>query len=128
MMNAPQLAGNADAGQSSQDAVIDFLSKPGSYPDAREGVSRIETHAAIVFLAGDRAYKLKRAVKLPYLDFSTLEKRRAVIERELEINSRESPELYLSVMPVTLSPDGHHLELGGFGKAVDWLLVIRRFD
>ena len=73
---------------SEQAAVIAFLSDPRNYPDA-DAVKRIETHAAIVFLAGDRAYKLKRAVKLPYLDFSTLEKRRAVIERELEINSRE---------------------------------------
>ncbi|MGB9164396.1 MAG: AAA family ATPase [Rhodomicrobium sp.] len=112
---------------SEQAAVIAFLSNPRNYPNA-DAVKRIETHAAIVFLAGDRAYKLKRAVKLPYLDFSTLEKRRAVIERELEINSRESPELYLSVVPVTLSPDENHLELGSFGKAVDWLLVMRRFD
>src|SRR3974377_1148518 len=118
MMNAPQLAGNADAGQSSQDAVIDFLSKPGSYPDAREGVSRISTHAAIVFLAGDRAYKLKREVKLPYLDFSTLEKRRIAIHRELEVNSRATPELYLSLLPVTRASCAGRFELGGPGEIV----------
>ena len=110
-----------------QSAVIAFLSNPRNYPKA-DAVKLIGTHAAIVFLAGDRAYKLKRAVKLPYLDFSTLEKRRAVIERELEINSRASPELYLSVMPVTVSAGGQGLELGGAGEAVDWLLVMRRFD
>ena len=115
------------AGGDEQSALIAFLSNPRSYPKA-DAVKLIGTHAAIVFLAGDRAYKLKRAVKLPYLDFSTLEKRRAVIERELEINSSATPELYLSVMPVTLSRDGQRLELGGAGKPVDWLLVMRRFD
>ena len=110
-----------------QSAVIAFLSNPQNYPQV-DAVKLIGTYAAIVFLAGDRAYKLKRAVKLPYLDFSTLEKRRAVIERELEINSRASPELYLSVLPVTLSPGGQGLELGGAGEAVDRLLVMRRID
>jgi uncharacterized protein len=110
-----------------QTAVIAFLSNAQSYPQA-EIVKAIGTHAAIVFLAGDRAYKLKRAVKLPYLDFSTLEKRRAVIEREFEINSRATPELYLAVIPVTRAPGAERLELGGDGEAVDWLLVMRRFD
>jgi uncharacterized protein len=114
-------------GSDDQTAVIAFLSNPQSYPQA-DAVKAIGTHAAIVFLAGDRAYKLKRAVKLPYLDFSTLEKRRAVIEREFEINSRATPELYLSVIPVTRAPGADRLELGGDGEPADWLLVMRRFD
>ncbi len=117
--------GSEDSG-GDQSAVIAFLSNPTNYRDA-DIVKLVGTHAAIVFLAGDRAYKLKRAVKLPYLDFSTLEKRRAVIQRELEINSRASPELYLSTMPVTLVPGEERLQLGGLGKPVDWLLVMRRF-
>src|SRR5215468_4858209 len=56
--------------------VIEFLGKPSSYGAAVERVEIIETHASIVFLAGDRAYKLKRAVKYSYLDFSTAERRR----------------------------------------------------
>jgi len=68
--------GNTGGGDD-QSAVIAFLSNPRNYPQA-DAVKLIGTHAAIVFLAGDRAYKLKRAVKLPYLDFSTLEQRRAV--------------------------------------------------
>ncbi len=114
------------ADRGGQPAVIAFLSDPRSYPGT-DRVKRIETHAAIVFLAGERAYKLKRAVKLPYLDFSTVEKRRAVVERELEINSRASPELYVCVLPVTLASGGG-FELGGAGEPVDWLLVMRRFD
>ncbi len=128
MENVPELApnGSGTAGDRSQAAVIEFLSKPGAYPDNAASVSRIGTHAALVFLAGEHAYKLKRAVKLPYLDFSTLEKRRAALHRELEVNSRATPELYLSVIPVTRgSPAG--FELGGSGEIVDWLLVMRRF-
>ena len=111
-----------------QSAVVAFLSNPKSYSPPADIVKLIGTHAAIVFLAGDRAYKLKRAVKLPYLDFSTLAKRKAVIEREFEINSRVTPGLYLSIVPVTHTPGGDRLELGGSGEPVDWLLVMRRFD
>jgi len=61
------------------------------------GVAHIETHAAHVFLVGSRAYKIKKDVKLPYLDFSTVEKRRAVLQDEYEINRRFTPSIYLGV-------------------------------
>ena len=67
-----------------QQDVIDFLSKPSSYGAGVERVDIIETHASLVFLAGDRTYKLKRAVKYPYLDFSTAERRRVACEAELK--------------------------------------------
>src|SRR5689334_23837253 len=73
---------------------------------------RIDTHGAMVFLSGDRAYKLKRAVKFPYMDFSTAERRRAMCEAEVEINRRLAPEIYLGVEPVDN----------------DWVVVMRRFD
>jgi uncharacterized protein len=73
---------------------------------------RIDTHGAVVFLSGDRAYKLKRAVKFPYMDFSTAERRRAMCEAEVEINRRLAPEIYLGVEEV----DG------------DWVVVMRQFD
>jgi hypothetical protein len=65
------------------------------FPNA--SVDHIETHAAHVFLVVDRAYKIKKPVKLPYLDFSTVEKRRAVLARELEINRAFAPDIYLTV-------------------------------
>ena len=68
--------------------VIAFLSTPSSYGAAVERVEIIETHASLVFLAGDRAYKLKRAVKYSYLDFSTAERRRMACEAELRLNRR----------------------------------------
>ena len=79
-----------------------------------------------MFLAGDRALKIKRAIKLPYLDFSTLEKRRHVCEREVEINSRTAPEIYLGVVPITRGPDGR-FALGGEGDVVEWAVDMKRF-
>ena len=89
-------------------------------------VERIETHAAIVFLVGDRAFKLKRAVRYSFLDFSTLARRRAALEAELRLNRRTAPGLYKRLVPVTLGPEGE-LELGGRGDIVEWLLEMVRF-
>src|SRR5438128_7287389 len=107
--------------------VIDFLSTPSSYGAAVERVDIIETHASLVFLASDRAYKLKRAVKYSYLDFSTAERRRVACEAELQLNRRTAPELYLEVRPLTRSAEGE-LVFGNAGPAVDWIVVMRRFD
>ncbi len=75
-------------------------------------VEHIETHAAHVFLVGDRAFKMKKAVKLPYLDFSTIEKRKAVLEHELEINRAFAPSIYLRTDEIRGEP----------------VLVMNRFD
>jgi aminoglycoside phosphotransferase family enzyme/predicted kinase len=112
----------ADSGD--QQATVDFLSRPETY-GIDTAVDRIETHAAIVFLAGEKAYKLKRAVHYPYLDFSTLEKRKAVCEAELALNRRTAPDLYIGLQSVNRGPDGV-LTLGS-GEPVDWLVVMHRF-
>ena len=80
-----------------QRETIAFLSRPSSYGAGVERVEIVETHVSMVFLAGDRAYKLKRAVKLPYLDFSTAERRREVCAAELALNRRTAPALYLNL-------------------------------
>ena len=91
---------------------------------------RIDTHGAIVFLCRERAYKLKRAVKFPYMDFSTEGRRAAMCAAEIDVNRRSAPEIYLGVAPV-LRRDGK-LALGEVGEAsgpaVDWLVVMQRFD
>ena len=71
-----------------QQAVIDLLADVHSYPEAPAGaqVERIDTHSAAVFLVADRAYKLKRAVRYDYLDFSTVDRRRIMCEAEARIN------------------------------------------
>lgn len=89
-------------------------------------VQRIDTHGAAVFLAGPDVYKVKRAVRYPYMDFSTLEKRRRACEAEVAINRIFAPDIYLGVVPITRMPAG--LELGGGGPAVEWAVHMRRFD
>ena len=106
---------------------IEFLSTPSSYGAAVERVDVIETHASLVFLAGDRAYKLKRAVKYPYLDFSTVERRRVACEAELTLNRRTAPTLYLEVRALARLADGR-VGFGTDGPAIDWLVVMRRFE
>jgi aminoglycoside phosphotransferase family enzyme len=103
------------------------MGRPTTYADSLTSVERVETHASIVFLAGAFAYKVKRAVKYPFLDFSTLEKRRAACLNELRVNRRTAPELYLEVLPVTMGEKGG-LRLCGEGRAVEWVLRMRRFD
>jgi hypothetical protein len=110
-----------------QREVIEFLETPSTYGEGVERVERIETHSALVFLAGALAYKLKRAVLYPYLDFSTLERRRYFCEAELRLNRRTAPALYRDVVPVVRGPGGR-LGFGGSGTPVDWLLRMRRFD
>lgn len=86
----------------------------------------IRTHASVVFLRGEQAFKLKRAVRYTYLDYSSLERRRVACEAELAINRRIAPALYEAVVPVCRGADGA-LSLGGDGKPVDWVVVMRRF-
>lgn len=121
----PQERQRSAAGDGDQDAVLRLLGDPETYAPGVDRVERIDTHGAIVFLAGDRAYKVKRAVAFPYMDFSTLEKRRLCCLRERDINRRTAPGLYLDVVPVTRA-DGR-LTLDGDGEAVEWVLVMRRF-
>lgn len=104
-----------------------FLADPATHGLAPgETVTVHETHVSLVFLAGERALKLKKAVRFPYLDFSTLAARRAACDTEVAINRRTAPDLYLGVLAVTETAAGG-LELGGAGPAVDWLVEMRRF-
>lgn len=107
---------------STSQAVIAWLRGGGPWGSPPEV---IETHAALVFLHGTHAWKIKRPVNLGYLDFSTLEARRVALERELGLNRRTAPDFYLKLVPVCVSGEGY--VLGGSGEAVDWLLEMRRF-
>jgi aminoglycoside phosphotransferase family enzyme/predicted kinase len=107
-----------------QQAAFDLLADPSTYGGAK--VTRIDTHTAAVFLAGDHAYKIKRAVKFPFLDFSTLARRKTALEAEIDANQPFAPELYLGLIPIVRR--GAKLALGGDGEAVDWVLKMRRFD
>jgi aminoglycoside phosphotransferase family enzyme/predicted kinase len=108
-----------------QSNVVAFLSSPATHAGA--AVERIDTHASIVFLAGERAWKLKRPVRYDYLDYSTADRRRAMCEAEVRINQRTAPALYRGVTAVTRQADGP-LAIGGAGTPVDWLVEMTRFD
>jgi aminoglycoside phosphotransferase family enzyme/predicted kinase len=110
---------------STQEAVFALLSNPAAHRD--QAVKRIDTHAASVFLAGDRAYKVKRAVRFPFLDYSTLPRRMQACEAELAVNRRLAPDIYLRVLPITRERDGR-LALGGAGVPIEWVVEMRRFD
>ena len=78
-----------------------------------------------VFLAGDRVFKLKKPVRYPFLDFSTLALRRHFVAEEVRLNRRLAPDVYLGARPLALRPDGA-LGIGGPGRVVDWLVEMRR--
>ncbi len=105
---------------------VAFLGRPESYAHAVGELVRKETHMSWVFLAGDKVYKLKKPVRFPYLDFSTLARREAACRAEFGLNRRLAPDVYIGVIPLVASPQG--LSLGGEGLIVDWLVVMRRLD
>jgi len=109
--------------EEAQRETVAFLSDPQTHGGQK--VETITTHASRIFMAGDRVYKLKRAVKYSYLDFSTIALRRKSCEEELRLNRRTAPNLYLDVQPITRDADG--LSFNGEGEAVDWVVVMRRF-
>ncbi len=111
--------------QAQHEAVVAFLSDPKTH-GIDTPVAQRRTHGALVFLAGDLAYKIKRPVRYDYLDFSTRDRRRAMLARELDLNQPAAPALYLDLVPITRSPAGERA-LGGDGPAVDWALQLRRF-
>jgi uncharacterized protein len=110
-----------------QEEVLAFLADPATYGGEVEKVRRIDTHAASVFLAGDRALKIKRAVRFPFLDYSTLAKRKAACAAEIEVNRRLAPELYRGVVAITRVNDGR-LAIDGDGAPVEWAVDMVRFD
>ena len=109
----------------SQEAVFRFLADPHTYRLA-EPVVRVDTANAVVFLAGSDAYKVKRAVKFPFMDLSTLDKRREACEAEIAVNRDNAPGVYLEALPIVRK--GASLAIGGAGEVVEWVAHLRRFD
>ena len=96
---------------------------------AEEGagdVELVETHISSVILAGEYAYKVKKPLDLGFLDFSTLERRQRFCGEEVRLNSRLAPEIYLSVVPITGTPESPALE--GEGEAIEFAVKMRRFS
>lgn len=102
-----------------------LLSDPAAYPRATTEVEARETHMSWVFLTDERVYKLKKPVRYPFLDFSTLSRRRFFCEEELRLNRRLADETYCAVVPLRRDRSGR-LTLIGQGRVVDWLVEMKR--
>jgi aminoglycoside phosphotransferase family enzyme/predicted kinase len=112
--------GTTTSRQTDQGSVLSFLGR------AEPGMRRVDTHISIVFLGKDRVLKVKRAVRLPFLDYSTLEKRKRACDEEVRINILFAPDLYRRVVPLTQGEAG--LAIDGDGTPVEWAVEMARFD
>lgn len=111
-----------------QSATIDFLMQARlTTASSVEKPVCLQTHISTIVLCGEYAYKLKRAVHFPYLDFSNAEKRLAMCQRELALNQRTAPTLYVAVRRITRNAAGQ-LEFDGAGELVDAVVQMRRFE
>ena len=102
-----------------------FLADPRTH-GVSGAVGRVDTAGAVVFLAGPDVYKVKRAVRFPFMDLSTLDKRRAACDAEIAVNRDNAPTIYLEALPV--GREGAGFAVGGVGEIVEWVVHMRRFD
>ena len=109
---------------SSQSELVSAMLEPGFYPKRPAKVAHKETHISHVFLTDDLVYKVKKAVRFSFLDYSTLGKRRHFINEELRLNRRLAPSVYLAVMPISFDSTGWRL--GGLSEPVEYTLIMRR--
>lgn len=108
-------------------ALMTFLLDPASYGQPGGSVTLIESHMSFIFLIGDRAYKMKKPMKLDLLDNLALAQRHENCLKELRLNRVMSPDIYLDVIPVTVDPEGG-FRIGGSGETVEWLVVMRHLN
>jgi aminoglycoside phosphotransferase family enzyme/predicted kinase len=107
-----------------QDTLVAAMTSAGFYPKSPAEVIHRETHISHLFFAGDLVYKIKKTVRYPFLDYSTLAKRRWFLNEELRLNRRLAPSVYLGVMPITHDEAGWRL--GGWAEPAEYTLVMRR--
>jgi hypothetical protein len=122
---APMHDDNGQSERGHAEAVA-FLGTAATHGRNVERVERLETHGALIFIAGDNVYKIKRPVRFSYMDFSTIDLRHRACLREIEVNRPHAPEIYLGVVAVTREADGA-LALDGRGTPIEWAVHMRRF-
>jgi aminoglycoside phosphotransferase family enzyme/predicted kinase len=105
---------------------IDALLNGAAYAHAVSDIKLHETHISWVILTGEYAYKIKKRVKLEFLDTTTLAMRHFLCEEELRLNKRFAPDLYLEVVPIT--QDGKGIHFGGTGTVIDYAVKMKQFD
>ncbi len=106
--------------------VLDFLSRPESYPHRPERVTIVQTHASWVFIASPLVCKIKKPVNLGFLDFSTLELRHENCEREVVLNRRLAEDIYLGVE--SIQEHNGMLHFGGDGEIIEWCVMMCELD
>jgi hypothetical protein len=106
--------------------LIKALLEPSRYPHAVESVELIETHISWLLLAGEFAYKIKKPILLPFLDYTTLAKRRRCCEQELRLNRRYAADIYLDIVPISGSAENP--QLASDGLPIEFAVKMRRFD
>lgn len=116
------LTGQRDVGLARK---VEALRDPGIYPEGARAVDVRESHMSWVFLTDRFAYKMKKPVKFPRLDFSTLALRRLQCENELVLNRRLAPVVYLDLVRMTYEENGC-ISLEGTGETVEWLVKMIR--
>jgi aminoglycoside phosphotransferase family enzyme/predicted kinase len=110
-------------------ALPDALMEPAAYPDRPQSVELRETHISWVFLAGQTAYKVKKPVQLPFVDYGTLALRRACCHAELQLNRRFSSSLYRGVVAlVPRGSDGLAVAAEDDPRAVEYAVEMTRYD
>jgi len=119
------MSAGAELTADEQAALVRALTDPAFYPHRPSSVEHVQTHISHVFLAGPYVYKLKKAVRFPFLDARTLARRRMLCEEELRLNRHLAAPVYLGVLPITLEPDGR-FALDGMGPPVDHVVWMRR--
>jgi len=117
--------GTRDDRETKLEERIQQLSQGKAYADAPSEVRVLQTRISVLFFAGERVYKLKKPVLLPFLDYRELEARRHACDEEVRLNRRISPSMYHGVAPITREADGS-LVVDGDGAVVDWVVVMRR--
>jgi aminoglycoside phosphotransferase family enzyme len=106
-----------------QKQVVEALMKPEAYEENPGSIELVQTHISFVFLTRNFGYKVKKAVNLGFLDFTTLEKRRFFCEKELELNRRLCGDMYLEVVSINKSDA---IKIKGEGETVEYAVKMKR--
>ncbi|MDA1226407.1 MAG: hypothetical protein BZY79_04860 [SAR202 cluster bacterium Casp-Chloro-G4] len=106
--------------------LVDALLRPEAYPDEPTKVTLLETHVSYLFFVDDVVYKVKKPVDYGFLDFTNLGKRRFYCDREVALNSRMSPDVYMGVVPIR--QDGNDIRVEGPGKTIEYAVKMHRLD
>jgi len=105
--------------------LLEAMQDPKTYDEKVDEIRMLQTHISWIFLTGRFAYKIKKPVDFGFLDFTTLEKRKRFCGRELEINRKFSPEIYLGVIPLNKNENDERIKIGGRGKTIEYAIKMR---